>query len=303
MSDGDQGKRFGFAALAGRPNVGKSTLLNRLVGRKVAIVSPVPQTTRHRILGVRTLPTGQVAFVDAPGFHRPRRQLGELMLEQARSAAGDADVVLWVVDAAAGVGAGDRRVLDEVRKVAPERPVVLVLNKLDRMNKGRLLPLIKQGVREWGCREAVPVSALTGENVDRLLETVVALLPPGEPMYPPDFVTDQRERTIVAELVREKLFERLRQEVPHAVAVAVEHLGEREDGLLEAHAVIYVERPSQKAIVIGHRGRMLKEVGTEARKELEAMTGRRVFLKLWVKVREAWRDRIGVLREIGVYPG
>ncbi|UCF69520.1 MAG: GTPase Era [Acidobacteriota bacterium] len=294
--------RFGYAALIGRANVGKSTLLNRLVGEKLAIISDVPQTTRHRILGVRHLPGGQIAFVDAPGFHRPQHQLGELLIERARAAAEECDVVLWVIDASAGLGPGDRFVFEHLRTAGSSRPVVLVPNKIDQMNKGKLLPLIEAGIEKWGCRAAVPVSAKTGENCDRLLETVLELLPVGRPMFPPDYLTDQQDRMLAAEIVREKLLERLRQEVPHAIAVQVERMGERDDGLLVIEALICVERQSQKKIVIGRGGALLKQVGTSARKELEQRFGRRLLLTLWVKVREDWRDRLASLRDLGVYP-
>ncbi|MDQ7006912.1 MAG: GTPase Era [Acidobacteriota bacterium] len=295
--------RSGFAALVGRANVGKSTLLNQLVGTKVAIVSNVPQTTRHRIVGVRTLPEGQVAFIDSPGFHKAQHKLGQVMLERAREAVGEADVLLVVVDASEGIGPGDRFVLQQVDPPRRKAPVLLVLNKIDQLNKGKLLPMIQAGVEEWGCREVVPVSATDGTNCERLLERVLAFLPEGPPLYPPDYVTDQREREQVAELIREKLLTRLRQEVPHAIGVLVDQMEQREDGLIGIGATILVERESQKGIVIGRQGRMLKEVGTAARRELEQRLGQKVFLELWVKVREGWRNRLAILRELRIYPG
>jgi GTP-binding protein Era len=294
--------RFGFVAIVGRANVGKSTLLNRLVGRKVAIVSEISQTTRHRILGVRNLPGGQIAFLDSPGFHKPYHRLGEVLVETARQVAGEADLILFLVDAAAGIGVGDRHVLGEIEAAVPKVPIVAVINKADAINKGKLLPMIEQAVEEWGCREAVPISAATGDNLDRLLEVVRDLLPPGVPHYPPDFVSDQDERRMVAEIVREKLLARLRQEVPHAIAVRIEEIDERDDGLVDVVATICVERESQKGIVIGSRGRMLKEIGKAARVELETRWQRKVYLQLWVKVREAWRDRAALLREFDVLP-
>ncbi len=293
--------RSGFASIIGRANVGKSTLLNRLVGEKVAIVSDVPQTTRHRILGVRTLPEGQIAFVDTPGFHKPQHHLGEVMLERAREAAAEADVLLFVIDASAGIGPGDRYVLAQIDPAQRKGPVLLVLNKLDQMNKGKLLPMIERGISSWGCREAVPVSAKEGVNCERLLERILAHLPEGSPLFPSDYVTDQRERMIAAEIVREKLLQRTRQELPHAIAVGIERLEVRENGLLEISALIYVERDSQKAIVIGRKGAMLKEIGSLARKELEKRFERRIFLELFVKVRQGWRDRDSLLRELGIY--
>lgn len=300
---GSQQGRFGFVALVGRANVGKSTLLNRLVGEKVAIVSAVAQTTRNRILGVATEERGQVAFLDSPGFHKPQHRLGEILVETARAVADEADLILWLVDASEGIGPGDRHVLELLKPRESRAPVILVLNKVDLMNKGRLLPLIEQGVKEWGCAEAVPVSAESGENCERLLDVIFERLPAGPPHYPPDYLTDQGERRFVSELIREKLLGHLRQEVPHSIAVLVEELDEREDGLVEIAASVLVERESQKGIVIGARGARLKDVGTQARRELEKRWGRKVFLKLWVRVRENWRERVSVLRDLGVYPG
>ncbi|MDH3285125.1 MAG: GTPase Era [Acidobacteriota bacterium] len=305
-TDGGEGRshspyRCGFVAIVGRANVGKSTLINQLVGLKIAIVSTVPQTTRQRIVGVRTLDEGQIVFLDTPGFHRPRHRLGDILLDRARQTLAEADVLLFVVDAADGVGPGDRFVLEQLDARRGDSPVVFVPNKLDRMNKGRVLPMIEEAMADWGCSAAVPVSAETGDNCDRLIDTVVALLPEGPPLYPRGFTTDQGESRIVAELIREKLLHRLRQELPHAVAVRVDDMMRRDDDLLQIHATIFVERKSQKGIVIGHRGAMLKEVGTAARKELEDRLSEKIFLELWVKVREDWRDRPAELRDLGVF--
>ncbi len=299
----DDGHRFGFAALVGRTNVGKSTLLNRLIGTKMAIVSPVAQTTRHRILAVLTRSDAQVAFLDSPGFHRPQHRLGELLVERARQVADEADVVLLVVDAAAGLGSGDRRVAEDLDLRSRRKPVIAVLNKIDLINRGKVLPMIEEVVTGWGCHEAVPISAETGENCDRLLDVIIGHLPPGPPHFPEDYRTDQDERRLVEEIVREKLLRELRQEVPHVIAVKVDSLDVREDGLAEVVATIFVERPTQKGIVIGRRGERLKRVGTLAREELEFRWGRKVFLGLWVKVREDWRNRPGLLRDLGLYPG
>ena len=295
--------RFGFVALVGRTNVGKSTLLNRLAGTKLAIVSPVAQTTRHRILAVLDRPNAQIAFLDSPGYHRPQHRLGELLVERARQVADEADVVLFVVDAAAGLGPGDRRVVTELEPRSGRRKVIAVLNKIDLINRGKVLPMIEQVTGEWGCHEAVPVSAETGDNCDRLLDVIVEHLPPGPPHFPPEFRTDLDERRLVEEIVREKLLRELRQEVPHVIAVKVEEFSAREDGLVEVSATIFVERESQKGIVIGRGGARLKRVGSLAREELEFRWGRKVFLRLWVKVREDWRNRPGLLRDLGLYPG
>jgi GTP-binding protein Era len=301
--NGQKGFRSGFVAIVGRANVGKSTLLNRLLGEKVAIVSPVPQTTRHRLLGVVTRPDGQAAFIDGPGFHRAQHQLGELLLERASQTIEEADVVLFVIDATEGVGPGDLFVLEKLRRRVSDTPVIFVPNKLDAMNKARALPLIEKAIEEWGCREAIPVSAESGDNCERLLEVVVSLLPEGPALFPPDFRTDQDDRRLIAETVREQLLHRMRHELPHAIAVMVERTAEREDGLLEIYATIIVEKKSQKGIVIGKGGSMLKTVGSAARKELERRLERRIYLELWVKVREDWRDRISALRELGVIGG
>lgn len=293
--------RCGAVAVVGRANVGKSTLVNRLVGHKIAIVSPVAQTTRHRILGVRHLPErGQIAFVDTPGLHKPHHQLGAVMNEQAAQAAAEVDLLLVVVDASEGIGPGDRYVLGELKRVMERIPAFLVFNKLDAMNKGKVLPQIEAALAAWPIAEAIPVSAQTGDNCDHLLDVVLARLPQGPPLYPVDFISDLDERLMIAEIVREKLLHRLRQEVPHAVAVAVERIEQEESGPMVIDVTIYVEKPGQKAIVIGAGGAMLKEVGSAARKEIESRVGQHAFLRLWVKVKPDWRDRTNLLRELGV---
>jgi GTP-binding protein Era len=293
------GHRSGFIALAGRTNVGKSTLLNRLVGEKVAIVSDRPQTTRNRILGVLTEEGTQFAFVDAPGFHKPKHRLNRGMVDTATASLSGVDVLLHVVDAAAGLGPGDRWVARLVAERREGRPLVVALTKIDLVKKVRALPLIEEIAREWSASEVVPLSGLTGENCRELLQTLEGLLPEGPPLFPEDYLTDQPERSLAAELVREKLLERTRQEVPHALAVRVEEWHEREDGLLEIDASILVERDSQKAIVIGQAGTLLRDAGTAARLELEERLGTRVMLRLFVRVREGWRDRPGLLRSLG----
>lgn len=298
-----QDSRFGFVTLIGRANVGKSTLLNRFVGEKVSIVSPIPQTTRRRILGVRTLPHGQIAFLDTPGFHKPEHHMGQLMVETARQTAGEADVLVLMIDASSGIGPGDRYVLDHIDPKSESRPVIIALNKVDLINKAKVLPMIEELTGEWGCHHVVPISAETGANCEHLLEVILSFLPPGPALYPEDYTTDQDDRRHTAEVIREKLLHKLRQEVPHAVAVIVESMEVRDDELLEILAAVMVERESQKGIVIGHRGAKLKEVGIEAREELERYFGRKIFLKLWVKVREDWRDKAAILRDLGIMPG
>jgi GTP-binding protein Era len=292
--------RAGFAALVGWTNVGKSTLLNRIVGEKVAAVAEVPQTTRNRIQGVRNVPgRGQVIFVDSPGLHRPRHRMNRNMVRLAVDSLRAVDLALLVVDAARGLGDGDEQAAEVVKRAG--KPALAVLNKIDLVrSKSRLLPMLETLVGKWGMSEAIPVSALTGNGCDELLDRVVAHLPEAEPVFPEETYTDQPERALAAEWVREKLLQKTRQEVPHAVAVEVERWLDREDGVIEIDATILVERESQKAIVIGRGGGLLKQVGVEARADLERLLGTRVFLTLWVKVRPGWRDDERILRQLGL---
>lgn len=282
--------KVGSAALAGWTNVGKSSLLNRLIGEKVAAVADAAQTTRTPILGVVTLgDEAQVAFVDTPGLHLPKHRLNHAMVRSAMRAARDVDVVVLVVDAQRGLGDGDRSSADRLAEMGVAR--LAAVNKIDLVRrKTDLLPILRTLVEEWGVPEAVPVSARTGEGCDRLLDRIVARLPDGEPRFDPDFLTDQSERRLVAEFVREKLLQVARQELPHAIAVVVRSWQERPDGLVAVAVEIAVERESQKGIVIGRHGEVLKRVGTEARAELERLLGYRLFLELRVVVRESWRD-------------
>jgi GTP-binding protein Era len=291
--------RAGFAALVGRPNVGKSTLLNRLLGQKLAIVSPRPQTTRNRIRGVRTLPQAQVVYVDTPGLHPPRGPLGEFLAATAAQALTDVDVVVLVAEATAPPDPPGEGVFAALAPVAA--PAVLALNKVDLVpDKARLLPLLDAYRARHAFRALVPISAATGDAVERLEREVVALLPAGPALYPADTVTDQPETLFVAETIREQLFHAMRQEVPYACAVRVEEMGDRgPDGPLYIRAEIFVERPSQKAIVIGESGAALKRVGQAARHELERFFGVRVFLELRVRVRRDWRQDPRALRELG----
>ena len=301
--------RAGFVAIVGRPNVGKSTLLNRILGEHVAIVSPRPQTTRSRILGVHNLPGAQLAFFDTPGLHRAKGALNRHMVETALRTLGEVDVVLFLVEAGTGpggrveVGEATRWAIQEVQRAG--RPSVLGVNKMDRAPRPTLLPVIDayRGLHPW--REVVPFSALTGENVDRLLAVLSSALPEAEsPLFPPDVLTDQAERQLAAEYVREQLVLRTRQEIPYATAVEVEEFdetGRREGGgLLRIAASICVERESQKAIVIGRSGSLLKQVGTQARQGLERLFGCRVFLALHVRVDERWSEREASLRRLGL---
>ncbi len=296
--------KFGNVCLIGRPNAGKSTLLNRLVGAKIAIVSDKPQTTRTRILGVRNYEDAQVVFLDTPGIHRPLHRLNVRMVDSAVEAMSAVDVVGLVVDVGEPRGKGDRYVLELVKRV--KVPVFLILNKVDLIRKSKLLPVIEEFSRAGQFAEIVPVSAATGENVDRLEKALIAQLPEGEPMYPADYLTDQPERVLVAEIVREKLLQFTRDEIPFASAVTVERWEEPEreaDGpaaILRVYCSILVDRESQKPIVIGRSGEMIKRIGTAARLELEEFFGVRVFLDLHVRVRAEWREDERLLNEIGV---
>jgi GTP-binding protein Era len=291
--------RSGFVALVGRPNAGKSTLLNRLVGEKIAIVSDKPQTTRNRITAVRNYPAGQVIFVDTPGVHRPMHRLNVRMVDAALQALTDVDVVCAVVDASAPSGGGDRYVMDVLRRSSVPR--VLALNKVDLVPKEQLLPIIERYDREVGFADIVPVSALTGDNIERLEQVLLSHLPEGEPLYPEDYLTDQPERFFVAEIVREQVLQHTHAELPFASAVVVDRFEEPDEkGLLRLYCTILVERESQKPIVVGKGGAMIKTIGTAARLELEKFFDTRVFLDLRVKVREDWRENERILDELGL---
>lgn len=294
--------KFGFISLIGRPNAGKSTLLNRLVGAKLAIVSDKPQTTRTRILGVRNYPTAQVVFLDTPGIHRPLHRMNVRMVGAAVDTIGAVDILGLVVDATERRGSGDRYVVDLVKKASV--PVFLILNKIDLMKKTRLLPIIAEYSRQADFAEIVPISAATGENVDRLEQALIDRLPEGEPMYPKDYLTDQPERVLAAEIVREKLLSLTHAEIPFSSAVIVDRFEEpadgREGGLMRLFCTIVVDRESQKPIVVGKGGEMIKRIGTAAREELERMFGTRVYLDLHVRVRSEWREDERVLGEIGL---
>ena len=291
--------KAGFVALVGRPNAGKSTLLNRLVGQKVAIVSDKPQTTRTRILGVRTSNRGQIVFIDTPGIHRPLHRLNVRMVDVAVQSISQADVVCAVADATEAVGGGDQYLATLLARGTA--PTVLALNKIDRVSKPALLPLIEQWSRLARFEDLVPVSALTGENEEALVEALFRHLPEGEALYPDDYLTDQPERAYVAEIVREKVLRHTRDELPFTSAVLVDRFEEAGTrGLLRLFCTILVERESQKPIVIGRGGAMIKRIGTEAREELERFFGAKVYLDLRVKTRAGWREDPRMLDEIGI---
>jgi GTP-binding protein Era len=289
------GCKAGFVAVLGRPNAGKSTLVNRLVGQKVAIVTPRPQTTRNRIQGIVNREGAQVVLVDTPGIHKAGTALSRQMMSEVQHALDGVDVLALMVDAAEAFGAGDRYAVEMVKRF--DGPSVLLLNKVDRIEKPQLLPLIERYRQMHEFAEVFPISALTGDGVEEMLARVIALLPEGEPYFPPDQVTDQPERFLAAELIREKAILRTRDELPHSLGVLVESFEEGAK-LIRIRATIFVERDGQKGIVIGERGEMLKRIGTEARKELEELLGVKIFLKLFVKVARDWRDKPALVRQM-----
>jgi GTP-binding protein Era len=290
--------RSGFVALIGRPNVGKSTLMNHIVGHKVAIMSDKPQTTRNKIRGIYTDEKGQIIFLDTPGIHKPHSKLGEFLVRTAQNALEEVDLVLFLVDAVEGLGPGDRFIIENLKEM--KTPVFLVVNKIDQVHPDDLLPLIDKYRQLYSFAEVVPISALMGNNTRTLVDLILRYLPEGPQYYPSDLVTDHPERFIVGELIREKVLELTREEVPHSVAVVVEEMENREGkDLVDVYATIFTERPSQKGILIGKGGRMLKEVGRRAREEIERLLGTRIFLELWVKVKKDWRNEELLLRQFG----
>jgi len=295
----DVAHRAGSVVLVGRPNVGKSTLLNALVGTKVAIVTPKPQTTRTRVVGIRTVPGGQVVFVDTPGIHAARSPLNRRMVETARRAIEDTEGAVLVLDASAGVVAGDRDLAGEL--AAGGRPTAVVLNKMDRVARPQLLPLMAELGGLLPGREIVPASATRSENVDTVLAAVVRMLPEGPPLYPDDEFTTEPARLLAQELVREQVFLATRDEVPYGTATLVERFEEKpEQGLTVIAATVLVARPSHKAIVIGTKGERLRDIGTRARQELEVLFGTRVYLELFVRVEPGWTDDPRRLAELGI---
>jgi GTP-binding protein Era len=292
--------KFGLVSFVGRPNAGKSTLLNRLVGTKLAIVSDKPQTTRTRISGVRNYPDAQVVFLDTPGIHRPLHRMNAQMVDTAVETLREVDVVGLVVDASEPSGKGDKFVVELIKDVAA--PVVLILNKIDLMKKSRLLPIMERYGREGRFAEIVPISAATGDNVDRLERVMLERLPEGDARYPADYLTDQPERFFAAEIVREQLLQATHDELPFASAVVVDRFEEPAEGrdLMRLFCTIVVDRESQKPIVVGRGGEMIKRIGTAAREELERFFGTRVYLDLHVKVKSEWREDARVLGDIGL---
>ena len=292
--------KSGLVALVGRPNAGKSTLLNRFAGQKVAIVSDRPQTTRHRILAVRNVPGGQIVFIDTPGIHKPVHRMNERMVSAAKDALRDVDVAVLVVDASTPYGVGDDFVISLLRSAGTR--AVLALNKIDRIDKLQLLPLMERYGRTAVFAAVVPVSALDGDGVATLEREILAALPDGDPLYPADYLTDQTERTLAAELIREKVLRHTRDELPYTTAVVIDRFEEPAEagGVTRIFASVLVDHDSQKPIILGKGGAMIKRIGSEARLDLEEMLHSRVYLDLHVKVREEWRDDERLLNELGI---
>jgi GTPase len=294
----DKPFRSGFAAIIGRPNVGKSTLLNRILGEKIVITSDKPQTTRNRIKGIHNIPGAQLVFIDTPGIHRARSLLNRYMVEEAVASIREVDCILFLVEADVPVGSQEAQILDLLASAAT--PVILVLNKIDRVAKEALLARIAGYAQLYPFKEIVPVSALTGDGVERLVQVVASYLPEGPVYFPDDILTDVPERFIVAEIIREKIFRLAHDEVPYATAVEVESFKERPDGsLIAIAATINVARDSQKGIIIGKKGAMLKKIGMEARREIEQFLAAKVFLELFVRVRKDWSENPRMMKELG----
>ena len=287
----------GFVAILGRPNVGKSTFLNRVVGQKIAIMSDKAQTTRNKIQGIYTEDDAQIVFIDTPGIHKPHSRLGDFMVESALSTLNEADAVLFMVNATQKRGRGDDFIIERLKNV--KKPIYLVINKIDQIHPDKLLQIMDDYRNTLDYAEVFPISALEGNNCPELIESLVNTLPEGPQYYPADQITDHPERFIAGELIREKVLELTREEVPHSVAVVVDRIHREDDEKVLVQATIVVERNSQKGIIIGKGGKMLKQIGVKARKDIELMLGDKVYLELWVKVQPNWKDRQVDLQALG----
>jgi GTPase len=290
--------KSGFVSIIGRPNVGKSTFLNKVIGQKIAIMSDKPQTTRNKIQGVYSENNAQIIFIDTPGIHKPKHKLGDFMMKIAQNTLKEVDLILFMVNVEEGFGRGDEFIIEKLKET--KQPVFLILNKIDKVHPEKLLSIIDQYKHKYDFAEIVPISALQGNNVETLVEEIKKYLPEGPQYYPADQVTDHPERFIVTELIREKVLHLTREEIPHSVAVVMDAMEKRGDGnTVYISATVIVERSSQKGIIIGKQGSMLKEVGKRARQDIEALLGSKVFLELWVKVQKDWRNKMGQLRDYG----
>ncbi|MBG9785700.1 GTPase Era [Shouchella lehensis] len=289
--------KSGFVSIIGRPNVGKSTLLNRIIGQKIAIMSDKPQTTRNKVQGVYTTNDAQIVFIDTPGIHKPKHRLGDFMMKVATNTLREVDLILYVIDADAKFGPGEQFIIDRLKDT--KTPVFLIVNKIDKVSKDALLEIIASYRERYEFEEVVPISALEGENVGTMMDQIKVHLDEGPQYYPSDQITDHPERFIVAELVREKALHVTKEEIPHSLAVVIEQMKRRDNGKVYVGATIIVERSSQKGIIIGKHGSMLKEIGQKARVDIEALLGSSVFLELWVKVQKDWRNRPSQLKDYG----
>lgn len=294
----DQEFKSGFISIIGRPNVGKSTFINRVIGQKIAIMSDKPQTTRNKVQGVLTTNNTQYIFIDTPGIHKPKHKLGDFMMKVAQNTLKEVDVILFMVNAEEGYGRGEEFILEKFQSV--KTPIFLIINKIDRIHPDKLLTVIESYNEKFQFAEIIPISALDGNNIERLLEVVRKYLPEGPLYYPADQVTDHPERFIITELIREKALQLTREEVPHSLAVVLEKMEKDPNkDLIHVMATIIVERDSQKGIVIGKQGKMLKEIGRRARLDIENLLGSKVFLEVWVKVQKDWRNKASQLRDYG----
>ncbi|WP_042478248.1 GTPase Era [Bacillus ndiopicus] len=299
MQQANSPYKSGFISIIGRPNVGKSTFLNRVIGQKIAIMSDKPQTTRNKVQGVLTQENSQMIFIDTPGIHKPKHKLGEFMLKVSKNTLREVDVILFMVNAEQKIGKGDEFILDLL--AGNKTPVFLVINKIDQVHPDELITIIESYKDKYPFSEIVPISALQGNNVENLLTKLGEYLPEGPQYYPADQVTDHPERFIISELIREKVLHLTREEIPHSIAVVIDKIkrDEENENMIRVQATIMVERDSQKGIVIGKRGALLKEVGTLARKDIEMLLGSKVYLELWVKVQKDWRNKQTHLRDFG----
>lgn len=290
--------KSGFIAIIGRPNVGKSTFMNQVIGQKIAIMSDKAQTTRNKIQGVYTDQEKQMIFIDTPGIHKPKHKLGDFMVKIAENTLNEVDAILFMINADEGYGRGDQYIIDRLESI--KKPVFLVINKIDLVHPDDLLPLIVQYKDKYPFEEIIPISALEGNNVNHLIDVLSHHLPEGPQFYPEDQITDHPERFIISELIREKVLQLTREEIPHSVAVVIDTIKDRgESEKLLVQATVIVERKSQKGIIIGKQGKMLKEVGKRARQDIEKLLGSKVYLELWVKVQENWRNKTSYLQELG----
>ena len=288
--------KSGFATVVGRPNVGKSTLINKLVGQKINIISDKPQTTRNQIKTIFNSERGQIIFVDTPGIHKPKNELDEYMLKQAYKSLEGIDIILFMVEATSSFGRGDNFILKQIK--GQDNRIIVVLNKVDRLDKKTLITR-KQHYEQKTGLEVIPVSAASGDNIDFLLDIIFSDLSEGPRYYPEDMITDQIERFVISEMIREKLFQLLRQEIPYGTAVVIEEVKERDNGMIYVRGNIFVEKKSHKGIIIGHKGRMLKKIGHRARQDVEKLLQADVYLDLWVKVQKDWRNNKYLLKQMG----